>query len=377
MLDCYILHNEISPVETQRLEALGALIPKNNIDKTLNSFVYVPHKTQIPSHILPTSSYSYLGVVTEQEAKKHCSKCVEISNIKPKDIVIYDYYRKLPMEVISIDENKIAKLRIRLRHYETSVEVSTDDLKLLTNHLEQDAEPVEYSAIPSYIFENQLSGYTVIDCDTFFNVSDRYSEYISALTLSLRIKTLYSDMKLILANPIDTVREFAEDFGLICAYGNLRCILQELEKEQLKVVLYSETDYMKIQHTVIPLEIVDNTLVEIDYKEKIKELYDVNITRELSQDEINAISLYLEYYAQVSNQLFPPQKPASYIERINKTVYGTAITVKKVEHRDIATFVDYKDNYKVATIKTYKKLEKLGLTYLCQNIEFYSRILKS
>lgn len=377
MFDCYLLHNEISPVETQRLEALGALIPKNNIDKTLNSFVYVPHKTQIPSHILPTSSYSYLGIVTEQEAKKHCAKCVEISNIKPKDIVIYDYYRKLPMEVISIDENKVAKLRIRLRYYETSVEVSTDDLKLLTNHLEQDAEPVEYSAIPSYIFENQLSGYIVIDCDTFFNVSDRYSEYISALTLSLRIKTLYSDMKLILANPIDTVREFAEDFGLICAYGNLRCILQELEKEQLKVVLYSETDYMKIQHTVIPLEIVDNTLVEVNYKEKIKELYDVNITRELSQDEINAISLYLEYYAQVSNQLFPPQKPASYIERINKTVDGTAITVKKVEHRDIVTFVDYKDNYKVATIKTYKKLEKLGLTYLCQNIEFYSRILKS
>ena len=377
MFDCYLLHNEISPVETQRLEALGALIPKNNIDKTLNSFVYVPHKTQIPSHILPTSSYSYLGVVTEQEAKKHCAKCVEISNIKPKDIVIYDYYRKLPMEVISIDENKIAKLRIRLRHYETSVEVSTDDLKLLTNHLEQDAEPVEYSAIPSYIFENQLSGYIVIDCDTFFNVSGRYSEYISALTLALRIKTLYSDMKLILANPIDTVREFAEDFGLICAYGNLRCILQELEKEQLKVVLYSETDYMKIQYTVIPLEIVDNTLVEINYREKIKELYDVNITRELSQDEINAISLYLEYYAQVSNQLFPPQKPASYIERINKTVDGTAITVKKVEHRDIVTFIDYKDNYKVATIKTYKKLEKLGLTYLCQNIEFYSRILKS
>lgn len=377
MFDCYLLHNEISPVETQRLEAIGALIPKNNIDKTLNSFVYVPHKTQIPSHILPTSSYSYLGIVTEQEAKKHCAKCVEISNIKPKDIVIYDYYRKLPMEVISIDENKVAKLRIRLRHYETSVEVSTDDLKLLTNHLEQDAEPVEYSAIPSYIFENQLSGYIVIDCDTFFNVSDRYSEYISALTLALRIKTLYSDMKLILANPIDTVREFAEDFGLICAYGNLRCILQELEKEQLKVVLYSETDYMKIQHTVIPLEIVDNTLVEINYKEKIKELYDVNITRELSQDEINAISLYLEYYAQVSNQLFPPQKPASYIERINKTVDGTAITVKKVEHRDVVTFIDYKDNYKVATIKTYKKLEKLGLTYLCQNIEFYSRILKS
>ena len=377
MLDCYLLHNEISPVETQRLEALGALIPKNNIDKTLNSFVYVPHKTQIPSHILPTSSYSYLGVVTEQEAKKHCAKCVEISNIKPKDIVIYDYYRKLPMEVISIDENKIAKLCIRLRHYETSVEVSTDDLKLLTNHLEQDSEPVEYSAITSYIFENQLSGYIVIDCDTFFNVSGRYSEYISALTLALRIKTLYSDMKLILANPIDTVREFAEDFGLICAYGNLRCILQELEKEQLKVVLYSETDYMKIQYTVIPLEIVDNTLVEIDYKEKIKELYDVNITRELSQDEINAISLYLEYYAQVSNQLFPPQKPASYIERINKTVDGTAITVKKVEHRDIVTFVDYKDNYKVATTKTYKKLEKLELTYLCQNIEFYSRILKS
>lgn len=377
MLDCYLLHNEISPVETQRLEAIGALIPKNNIDKTLNSFVYVPHKTQIPSHILPTSSYSYLGVVTEQEAKKHCSKCVEISNIKPKDIVIYDYYRKLPMEVISIDENKVAKLRIRLRHYETSVEVSTDDLKLLTNHLEQDSEPVEYSAIPSYIFENQLSGYIVIDCDTFFNVSDRYSEYISALTLALRIKTLYSDMKLILANPIDTVREFAEDFGLICAYGNLRCILQELEKEQLKFVLYTETDYMKIQHTVIPLEIVDNTLVEINYKEKIKELYDVNITRELSQDEINAISLYLEYYAQVSNQLFPPQKPASYIERINKTVDGNTITVKKVEHRDIVTFIDYKDNYKVATIKTYKKLEKLGLTYLCQNIEFYSRILKS
>lgn len=377
MLDCYLLHNEISPVETQRLEALGALIPKNNIDKTLNSFVYVPHKTQIPSHILPTSSYSYLGVVTEQEAKKHCAKCVEISNIKPKDIVIYDYYRKLPMEVISIDENKVAKLRIRLRHYETSVEVSTDDLKLLTNHLEQDSEPVEYSAISSYIFENQLSGYIVIDCDTFFNVSDRYSEYISALTLALRIKTLYSDMKLILANPIDTVREFAEEFGLICAYGNLRCILQELEKEQLKVVLYSETDYMKIQYTVIPLEIVDNTLVEINYRGKIKELYDVNITRELSQDEINAISLYLEYYAQVSNQLFPPQKPASYIERINKTVDGTAITVKKVEHRDIVTFVDYKDNYKVATIKTYKKLEKLGLTYLCQNIEFYSRILKS
>ena len=377
MFDCYLLHNEISPVETQRLEAIGALIPKNNIDKTLNSFVYVPHKTQIPSHILPTSSYSYLGTVTEQEAKKHRAKCVEISNIKPKDIVIYDYYRKLPMEVISIDENKVAKLRIRLRHYETSVEVSTDDLKLLTNHLEQDAEPVEYSAIPSYIFENQLSGYIVIDCDTFFNVSDRYSEYISALTLALRIKTLYSDMKLILANPIDTVREFAEDFGLICAYGNLRCILQELEKEQLKVVLYSETDYMKIQHTVIPLEIVDNTLVEINYREKIKELYDVNITRELSQGEINAISLYLEYYAQVSNQLFPPQKPASYIERINKTVDGTAITVKKVEHRDIVTFVDYKDNYKVATIKTYKKLEKLGLTYLCQNIEFYSRILKS
>lgn len=377
MLDCYLLHNEISPVETQRLEAIGALIPKNNIDKTLNSFVYVPHKTQIPSHILPTSSYSYLGVVTEQEAKKHCAKCVEISNIKPKDIVIYDYYRKLPMEVISIDENKVAKLRIRLRHYETSVEVSTDDLKLLTNHLEQDSEPVEYSAIPSYIFENQLSGYIVIDCDTFFNVSDRYSEYISALTLALRIKTLYSDMKLILANPIDTVREFAEDFGLVCAYGNLRCILQEFEKEQLKVVLYSETDYMKIQHTVIPLEIVDNTLVEINYKEKIKELYGVNITRELSQDEINAISLYLEYYAQVSNQLFPPQKPASYIERINKTVDGTAITVKKVEHRDVVTFIDYKDNYKVATIKTYKKLEKLGLTYLCQNIEFYSRILKS
>ena len=377
MLDCYLLHNEISPVETQRLEALGALIPKNNIDKTLNSFVYVPHKTQIPSHILTTSSYSYLGVVTEQEAKKHCAKCVEISNIKPRDIVIYDYYRKLPMEVISIDENKVAKLRIRLRHYKTSVEVSTDDLKLLTNHLEQDSEPVEYSAIPSYIFENQLSGYIVIDCDTFFNVSDRYSEYISALTLALRIKTLYSDMKLILANPIDTVREFAEDFGLICAYGNLRCILQELEKEQLKVVLYSETDYMKIQYTVIPLEIVDNTLVEINYREKIKELYDVNITRELSQGEINAISLYLEYYAQVSNQLFPPQKPASYIERINKTVDGTAITVKKVEHRDIVTFVDYKDNYKVATIKTYKKLEKLGLTYLCQNIEFYSRILKS
>lgn len=377
MLDCYLLHNEISPVETQRLEAIGALIPKNNIDKTLNSFVYVPHKTQIPSHILPTSSYSYLGTVTEQEAKKHCAKCVEISNIKPKDIVIYDYYRKLPMEVISIDENKVAKLRIRLRHYETSVEVSTDDLKLLTNHLEQDSEPVEYSAIPSYIFENQLSGYIVIDCDTFFNISDRYSEYISALTLALRIKTLYSDMKLILANPIDTVREFAEDFGLICAYGNLRCILQELEKEQLKVVLYSETDYMKIQYTVIPLEIVDNTLVEINYREKIKELYDVNITRELSQDEINAISLYLEYYAQVSNQLFPPQKPASYIERINKTVDGTAITVKKVEHRDIVTFADYKDNYKVATIKTYKKLEKLGLTYLCQNIELYSRILKS
>ena len=134
---------------------------------------------------------------------------------------------------------------------------------------------------------------------------------------------------------------------------------------------------MKIQHTVIPLEIVDNTLVEINYKEKIKELYDVNITRELSQDEINAISLYLEYYAQVSNQRFPPQKPASYIERINKTVDGTAITVKKVEHRDVVTFIDYKDNYKVATIKTYKKLEKLGLTYLCQNIEFYSRILKS
>lgn len=377
MLDCYSIHNEISPVETQRLEAIGALIPKNNIDKSLNSFVYVPHKTQIPSHILPTSSYSYLGVVTELEAKKHCSKCVEISNIKPKDIVIYDYYRKLPMEVISINEDNVAKLRIRLRHYETSVEVSTDDLKLLTNHLEQDAEPVEYSAIPSYIFENQLSGYIVIDCDTFFNVSDRYSEYISALTLALRIKTLYSDMKLILANPIDTVKEFAEDFGLICAYGNLRWILQELEKEQLKVVLYTETDYMKIQHTAIPLEIVDNTLVEINYKEKIKELYGVDITRELTPDEINAISYYIEYYSQVSNQLFPPQKPASYIERINKTIDGAAITVKKVEHRDIVTFVDYKDNYKVATIKTYKKLESLGLTYLCQNIEFYSRILKS
>ena len=380
MLDCYLLYSELSPVETQRLEALGALIPKNNIDKSLNSFIYIPHKTQIPSHILSSSHYEYLGVVTEQEANKHCAKCVEISNIKPKDIVIYDYYRKLPMEVISIDDNGMAKLRIRLRHYETSVEVSTDELKLLTNHLEQDAESVEYSAIPSYIFENQLSGYAVIDCDTFFNVSDRYSEYVSVLTLALRIKTLYGDMKLVLANPIDTIKEFAEDFGLICAYGNLRNILSELEKEtidtSMKVLLYTESNFLKIQHTTIPLEIVENTLMEVDYKEKIKEQYGVSITRDLTYDEVKAISCYIEYYAQISNQLFPPQKPASYIEKINRAI-GEPLNIKQVAHRDGVTFVDYKDNYKVATIKTYKKLEKLGLTYLCQNIEFYSRILKS
>ena len=377
MLDCYLLYSDLSPVEKQRIEALGALIPSNNIDKSLNSFIYLPHKTIIPNHVLQPSNYEYLGTVTEKEAEKHCNKCKEVSVIKPKDIVIYDYYRKLPMEVIEISDEGIAKLRIRLRHFETSIEVPTSDLKLLTNHLEMDAEPVEYSAIPSYIFENLLSGYIVIDCSRIFNKADRYSEYISALTLSLRIKTLYSDMKLILANPIDSIEEYAKDFGLICAYGNVRCILKELEKEQLKVLLYTENNTLKIQHTTIPLEIVESTIEEVDYKAKIKELYGVTITRDLTYDEVEAIASYIEYYDQVKNQLFPPQKPSSYIEKINRSESDSNITVKQVPHRDKVHFVDYKDNYKVATIKTYKKLERLGMTYLCQNIEFYSRILKS
>ena len=366
----------MSDVEASRLKELGALIPTNNIDKSLNSFIYLPEKTIIPNYILTSGHYEYLGKVSEAEAEKHCSKYSEISNIKPKDIVIYDYYRKLPMEVISISDDNVAKLRIRLRHFETSVEVPVSDLKLLTNHLEQDAEPVEYSAIPSYVFEKQLSGYLILDCDVFFNNSNRYSEYISALTLALRLKTLYGDDELVLANPIDMVYEFAQDFGLKCAFGNLRYILKQFEDDSIKTYLYTNREFLKIQHTTIPLEVIDNTIVEIDYKKRIQETYNINITRDLEYKEVEAISLYIEYYGQVKNQLFPPQKPSAYIEKINKTE-NSEITVRQVKHRDNVTIEDYSDNYKVATIKLYKKLESMGLTYLCQNIEFYSRMLKS
>ena len=371
MFDCYYSYNGIDAVLKAKLEKLGARVPFNSIDHSLNTFFYLPVGVTIPNHLFMDTP-EYYGEISDAEVDKHCSKSLEVSKIKPRDIVVHKTYKDLPMEVLEVGDTT-SHLRIKLRNYETSITLNNSDLKLLTNHLEQDAEPVEYSAIPSFQFERLLDGYIVIDCDMFDS-----SEYTNLFNISLRVKASYSKLNIVVLNPLAEGLEFARDLGLFVAYGFITDVLDHLNDSNLKLYVITNKHYVRVLSDVINIELGE-FIREVDYKLFIAEEYGIK-TRDLSLEVLEYVSRYIQYFDSCKGQLFAPNKPRSIIDslqRSNDVFDHNRDKIKTMHYVSEVRIIDFFDNYRVADLSLIRKFESLGLKYISSNMEYYSRIIKS
>ncbi|EJF06172.1 hypothetical protein ThvES_00017580 [Thiovulum sp. ES] len=363
----YLILTSHFPVPLEKvkpLEELGLIIPFDPKNLEINVYAYKPKSLDLSMNSLEDvhDFFETSLTVTQSEVDKQISKITVLNQIKEGDLVFTHYYPNLSMRVSKISGD-LLKAQITLKAFSTEILLHKNNFY----KAKEDTLPINISEIVIKAPKGNL----YIDCDSLEH-SDHYNTFESIFTFILSTKLLYSNLNLVLLNPLGDMVIFAELFGLEMRFGSIVNLLLDRNQDTDKVL----TNNLKLFS-------IFETLIILDYTDTIiepTELHKEDFLEELGLESEAQLLLYLYLrYTSRTSILKIGGSDASLLKSVKKS-YETLLEQNSDNLHsyllgDNETYIE--ESRDITSLREIKEeLKAYGLIFYVYNIEYYFRLIK-